>query len=80
MFRPGTVNGHVYVGICLAESAIISGMDERHGFKKGTFMQDGASAVTKRSSMEFIRQRCGDLEDWLSGSPDLNPIKLSAQS
>jgi hypothetical protein len=69
------VNGDVYVGTCLAESAIISGMNEKHGFKKWTFMQDGASAHTKRSTMEFLRQRCNVLEDWPSGSPDLNPIE-----
>jgi hypothetical protein len=38
-------------------------------------MQDGASAHTCEATLSFLRPLVNILEDWPSGSPDLNPIE-----
>lgn len=70
-----TVNGEVYIEKLIPESEIIPGMNAIHGSNGWTLMQDGASAHTKQTSIEFLMSQCNILEDWPSSSPDLNPIE-----
>jgi transposase len=61
---------------CINDPGLILGMNQAYGGPKTwTFMQDGASAHTSADTMAYLRTYMNVLEDWPSGSPDLNPIE-----
>jgi transposase len=71
----GTVDWNIYIDDCIDDSAIIPEMNHMHGPGNWTLMQDGASAHTKASPIEYLKLYCNILENWPSGSPGLNPIE-----
>jgi transposase len=76
VMESGTVTSVVYIRDCLGGSQLITGMDLAFGPNQWTLMQDGASAHTSRLTMQFLEDmHVHVLEDWPSGSPDLNPIE-----
>ena len=75
VIEQGTINTESYVDDLIDWSGIIPDMNELHGHHSWTLMQDGASVHTAQSTMEYLRLYCNVLEDWPSGSPDLNPIE-----
>jgi transposase len=74
VLRHGTVDGQVYIEHLIPESEIIPRMNAAYKPFDWVLMQDGASAHTKLTSIEYLRAQC-NLMDWPSGSPDLNPIE-----
>jgi hypothetical protein len=50
-------------------------MNARDDVKHWVYMKDGASVHTAASTMTYLRDMVNVLEDWLAGSPDLNPIE-----
>jgi hypothetical protein len=75
LIEKGTVDAETYVDDCIDQSGLIPEMDKKYGKWKWTLMQDGASAHTAASTMEYLKLYCNVLEAWPSGSPDLNPIE-----
>jgi transposase len=71
----GTVTAESYVDDLIDQSGLIPDLNNIYGARGWTFMQDGASAHTAASTMDYLRLYCDVLEDWPSGSPDLNPIE-----
>jgi hypothetical protein len=71
----GTVDSEVYIEELIDQSGLIAGMNEQFGIQQWTLMQDGATAHRSMETMEYLRTYCDVLEDWPSGSPDLNPIE-----
>jgi hypothetical protein len=71
----GTVDAETYVEELIDGSGLIPDMNAAYGIRNWTLMQDGASAHTARNTLEYLRMHCNLLEEWTSGSPDLNPIE-----
>jgi len=40
------------------------------------FQQDNDSKHKAKENMELLMQRCPKIMDWLSNSPDINPIEI----
>lgn len=71
----GSINAESYVDDCIDGSGLIPSMNEIYGPFNWTLMQDGASPHTAQSTMDYLTAYCNVLENWPSGSPDLNPIE-----
>jgi hypothetical protein len=71
----GTVTGETYVQDLIQGSHLIEGMNNLFTPHHWTLMQDGASAHTCAETLRQLRPQIDILEDWPSGSPDLNPIE-----
>jgi hypothetical protein len=71
----GTVDSETYADDLIDQSGLIPEMNQRFGIMQWTLMQDGASAHRSKNTMEYLRMYCDVIEDWPSGSPDLNPIE-----
>jgi hypothetical protein len=75
IIRRGTVDTETYIDDCIDATGLILGMNAAYGRMTWTLMQDGASAHTSATTMEYLRMYANVLEDWPSGSPDMNPIE-----
>ena len=60
----------------LEDSGIIESMNQRYGFKKWFFMQDGAPAHKSSKSVNILETKLLILPGWPPNSPDLNPIEI----
>ena len=50
-------------------------MNDAYGHMNWVLMQDGATAHTASSTIEYLTDYCKVLENWPSNSPDINPIE-----
>jgi hypothetical protein len=50
-------------------------MNEVYGIKQWTLMQDGATAHTSKTTIDYLQLYVNILENWPSSSPDMNPIE-----
>jgi hypothetical protein len=71
----GTVTSETYIRHLIQGSHLIEGMNEIFTEKHWALMQDGALAHTCAETLRILRPQINILEDWPSGSPDLNSIE-----
>jgi transposase len=55
---------------------LVEDMNERCGPHAWYFMQDGASAHTAKSTMNYLQSVCLVLPGWPPNNPDPNPIEM----
>lgn len=71
----GSIFTESYIDECIDDSGLIVGMNEIYGPFKWVLMQDGATPHTSQITLDYLNDYCNVLNDWPSGSPDMNPIE-----
>ena len=75
IIEKGSIDAISYIDDLVDSSGIIPDMNSIHGAFGWTLMQDGASSHTAQVTIDYLKTYCNLLDDWPSGSPDLNPIE-----
>jgi hypothetical protein len=72
MLVEGNIDAIEYVEQCIDDSRLIPQMNTAYGIQEWFLVQDSASCHTAEETMNYLTTYCNVLENWPSGSPDLN--------
>jgi hypothetical protein len=71
----GAIDSIAYIDDCIDASGLIPEMNQVYGARQWFLVQDGATCHKSAETSRYLKDYCDVIENWPSGSPNLNPIE-----